>query len=85
MNWPTLEALQDMIPLPVGYRFALCHRAHIAPLIAAIKQWHPAISVGAGSVYLREEFYLQKVCLDGHRWPMNRSRAQTTTCPPIHR
>ena len=65
MNWPTLEALQDMIPLPAGYRFALCHRAHIAPLIAAIKQWHPAISVGAGSVYLREEFYLQKVCLDG--------------------
>ena len=65
MNWPTLDALVAMIPLPAGYRFAPCNRARIVPLIAAIKQWHPAISAGAASVYLREEFYLQKVCLDG--------------------
>ena len=65
MNWPALEALEAMIPLPTGYRFAPCHRAQIVPLIAAIKEWHPAISAGAGSIYLREEFYLQKVCLDG--------------------
>ena len=65
MKWPALEALEAMIPLPTGYRFAHCHRAQIAPLIAAIKEWHPAISVGVGSVYLRQEFYLQKVCLDG--------------------
>ena len=65
MNWPSLDELVAMIPLPAGYRFATCHRAHIAPLVAAIREWHPAISVGVASVYLREKFYLEKVCLDG--------------------
>ena len=65
MNWPTVDALATLMPLPTGYRFAQFDRAHIAPLIAAIKEWHPAISVGAASGYLREGFYHDKVCLDG--------------------
>ena len=65
MKWPSIDALAALVPLPPGYRFAQFNRPHIAPLIAAIKVWHPAISVGAASGYLREEFYCSKVCLDG--------------------
>ena len=65
MNWPHVDALATLIPLPAGYRFAQFDRAHIVPMIAAIKEWHPAISVGVGSAYVREEFYYDKVCLDG--------------------
>ena len=65
MKWPTIDALAAMIPLPAGYHFSQLDRAHIAPLIAAIKEWHPAIWVGTASGYLREDFYHQKVCLDG--------------------
>ena len=65
MKWPTLDALATLVPLPAGYRFALLDRANIALLIAAIKAWHPDISVGVASVYLREDFYHSRVCLDG--------------------
>ncbi|MGH9577052.1 MAG: hypothetical protein ACRD3R_06410 [Terriglobales bacterium] len=65
MNWPTVDALATLIPLPPGYRFARFDRVHIAPLIAAIKVWHPDISVGTASCYLREDFYHRRVCLDG--------------------
>lgn len=66
MKWPRFEALATMMPLPAGYRFAQINRADVVPLIAAIKDWHPDIAVGATSGYLREDFYLNRVCLDGH-------------------
>lgn len=65
MKWPSVDALSTLMPLPVGYRFEQLGRAHVAPLIAAIKAWHPDISVGAASCYLREDFYRNRVCLDG--------------------
>lgn len=54
-----------MMPLPAGYRFERFTRAHIAPLIGAIREWHPDAAVGAAGCYLREDFYLNRVFLDG--------------------
>lgn len=65
MKWPSVDSLATSMPLPAGYRFAQLDRAHIAPLISAIKAWHPEISVGVASGYLREAFYHDRVCLDG--------------------
>ena len=65
MKWPSANALATLVSLPAGYRFAQLDRAHIAPLIAAIKAWYPDIAVGAASGYLREDFYHSRVCLDG--------------------
>ena len=61
MRWPTNDELRALVPLPEGYFFERLERAHIAPLIAAIKVWHPDISVGANSGYLREDYYLKRV------------------------
>lgn len=65
MKWPTLAELSTLVPLPEGYRFERFDRAGIVPLIAAIRIWHPDIAVGAASGYLREDFYRNRVCLDG--------------------
>ena len=65
MNWPTTSELSALVPLPAGYRFAALDRAMIPALIAAIRVWHPAISVGVASCYLREDFYSDRVVLDG--------------------
>ncbi len=64
MQWPTLEDIAAMAPLPPGYRFDRLRRADIAPLIAAIRAWFPSVAVGAASCYLTESFYLDKVVLD---------------------
>jgi hypothetical protein len=34
-------------------------------VIRAIQMWHPDISIGVGSCYLRESFYQEKVYLRG--------------------
>lgn len=65
MKWPALDALATLVPLPAGYRFEQIAHAQIAPLIAALRAWHPSISVGVASCYLREDFYRSRVCLDG--------------------
>ena len=65
MNWPTFDALAALVPLPAGYRFEQVGRADVAALIAALSAWHPSISVGVASCYLREDFYRERVCLDG--------------------
>ncbi len=65
MKWPTIEALATLAPLPEGYRYAQLRREHIAPLIVALKAWHPDLCVGAASCYLREDFYHRQVGLDG--------------------
>jgi len=65
VNWPTLDALAALVPLPAGYRFAQVGRADIASLIASLRAWHPSISAGVASCYLREDFYRERVCLDG--------------------
>ncbi len=65
MNWPHPDALAALVSLPAGYHLEPTGRAHVAPLIAALGAWHPRISVGVASCYLRHDFYRQRVCLDG--------------------
>lgn len=65
MKWPAIDELSTMMPLPDGYRYERLDRASVSPLIAALKNWHPAIAVGAASCFLREDFYEDRVCLDG--------------------
>lgn len=65
MKWPATEELSALMPLPNGYRYERLDRATVAPLVAALKSWHPAIVVGAASCFVREEFYPARVCLDG--------------------
>ena len=65
MRWPTNDELRALVPLPEGYRFERLEHAHIAPLIANIKVWHPDISVGVNSGYLREDYYLKRVNFEG--------------------
>lgn len=65
MQWPTMEAIAAMTPLPEGYRFERMRRADVGPLIDAIRAWFPSVSVGAASCYLTEQFYLDKVVMDG--------------------
>lgn len=69
MQWPTLDEMTALTPLPDGFRFELLTRADIAPLIDAVRESFPSVSVGAGSAYLSEEFYLEKAVIDGN---MNR-------------
>lgn len=65
MKWPAIDELPTLVPLPAGYRFERLHRADIAVLIEDIKVWHPEIAVGVASCYLREDFYHDRVYLDG--------------------
>lgn len=65
MKWPTSVELRSLVPLPEGYSFERLERSHVAPLIAAIRVWHPDISVGANSGYLREDYYGSKVYFEG--------------------
>lgn len=65
MKWPTTSELSRLVPLPEGYDFAELDRAAIPALIGAIRVWHPAISTGVASCYLREDFYHHRVVLDG--------------------
>lgn len=63
MKWPGIEEIRTMTQLPEGYRFEQLRRSEIPSLIEAIKIWHPDVSVGVASCYLREIFYTEKVFL----------------------
>jgi len=65
MQWPTIEDLSAMVPLPDGYRYEMLARPGIAALIDGIRLWHPDIAVGGGSCYLQEDFYNNEVALAG--------------------
>lgn len=65
MQWPTDDAIASIIRLPDGYRAERLRRAEIPALTAAIAAWHPDISVGVASCYLRHDFYEDKACLAG--------------------
>lgn len=65
MNWPSIETLRELIPLPQGYDFLAFEQGHIQPMIASLKLWHPEIKAGIASCYLREDFYLNRVMLPG--------------------
>ncbi|MDP2816838.1 MAG: GNAT family N-acetyltransferase [Polaromonas sp.] len=63
MRWATVTEANDLIPLPAGYAFEQLSRSQIPELAAKVQQWHPDIVIGAGSCYIREQFYLDKAFL----------------------
>jgi hypothetical protein len=65
VRWPSIQAMATLAPLPAGYRYGRLDRGHVPALIAALGAWYPEISVGASSCYLREDFYHERVALDG--------------------
>lgn len=65
MKWPTTEELRALVPLPMGYQLERFELEQVADLIASIKAWYPEISVGVNSGYLREDYYLNRVYLEG--------------------
>jgi hypothetical protein len=64
MEWPSDDAISEMLQLPEGYRGERLKRTEIPVLVANIAAWHPDIAVGAASCYLRESFFLDKAFLD---------------------
>lgn len=64
MDWPTIDQITLLAPLPHGYRYEKLSSAEVPALIEGIRQWHPDIAVGGGSCYLRRDFYAASVCLD---------------------
>jgi hypothetical protein len=65
MKWPTADEMHALVPLPAGYRLERFELGYIADLITGIKSWYPEISVGVNSGYLREDYYLNRVYLEG--------------------
>ena len=65
MQWPSVAEITRHAPLPAGYRYELLNRRQIPGLISALEVWFPGIAVGNASCHLREDFYLQKVSLEG--------------------
>lgn len=65
MDWPNIDKISAMMPLPENYRLERLKRSEIPALIAAIAVWYPDISVGAASCFLREDFYTDEALLDG--------------------
>ncbi len=64
MDWPTVEQITSLAPLPDGYHYEKLSSADVPALIDGIRRWHPDIAVGGGSCYLRQSFYDACVCLD---------------------
>lgn len=65
MHWPSIDDMSAMAPLPNGYSYERLARSGIPALIDSIRLWHPDIAVGGGSCYLSEDFYTDKVFLEG--------------------
>jgi hypothetical protein len=65
MEWPTAEILTSVCPPAGGYRYEVLRSETVAELIAALSDWQPGWSVGAASVYLREDYYKSSVFLEG--------------------
>ncbi|HEX7913848.1 MAG TPA: GNAT family N-acetyltransferase [Paraburkholderia sp.] len=63
MRWATVTELNNLIALPAGYAFEQLSRSEIPELTTKVQQWHPDIGIGAGSCYIREQFYLDKTFL----------------------
>ena len=65
MLWPTAEMLARACPPAKGYRYEILRQETVAELIAALAAWQPNWSVGAASVYLRQDYYRTHVFLEG--------------------
>lgn len=65
MQWPSIQAINQLVPLPAGYSLEQLKATDVAELAIKVHEWHPDISVGVGSCFLREDFYREKVFLAG--------------------
>lgn len=65
MQWPSLQSIRQLVPLPPGYSLSQLKASDVSELASKVHEWHPDISVGAGSCFLREDFYREKVFLAG--------------------
>jgi hypothetical protein len=63
MTWPTVDQLTALAPPPEGYAYAFATRAEIGPIILALNEWYPGITVGNASCHMRESFYTDRVWL----------------------
>lgn len=67
MNWLPWSEVLGLVDLPAGYSVQVLRSEHLAAVTAALPQWYPDITFGMNSVFLREGFYRERVCLDGAR------------------
>jgi GNAT superfamily N-acetyltransferase len=65
MNWLPWDEALGLIDLPAGYSVQALRGEHLAAVTASLPQWYPDITFGVNSVFLREDFYRERVCLDG--------------------
>jgi len=65
MNWLPWSEVLALIDLPPGYTVRTMQGEHVAAVTRAVPQWYPDITYGVNSVFLREDFYRERVCLDG--------------------
>ncbi len=65
MNWLPWDEALGLIDLPAGYSVQALRSEHLAGVTAALPEWYPDITFGVNSVFLREDFYRERVCLDG--------------------
>lgn len=65
MNWLPWEDALSLIELPPGYSVQTMRSEHIAAVAAAVRHWYPDVTYGVNSVFLRDDFYRDRVCLNG--------------------
>jgi hypothetical protein len=65
MNWLPWDQARGLIELPPRFNEQTIRRVHIDAAIAALRRWYPDITFGVNSCFLREDFYHERVCLDG--------------------
>lgn len=64
-QWPTATELAAQVPLPPGYDLVVPAAADLPRLVRALDDWFPGLAVGNASCFLREDFYIERVCLNG--------------------
>ena len=69
MAWPSAQALAATVPLPDGYRYEVLTRSEVPALVNALDDWFPGLAVGNASCFLREDFYANRVFVDGSADP----------------
>jgi GNAT superfamily N-acetyltransferase len=65
VNWLPWEQSLALVELPPGFGVQAMRSVHIGAAVAALQQWYPDITYGVNSCFLREDFYRERVCLDG--------------------
>lgn len=65
MNWLPWDEALGLVKMPPGYSVQTMRRDHVAAVTAALPTWYPDITFGVNSCFLREDFFHERVCLDG--------------------